>query len=353
MFVWKDRKMTSTYISGILLLMIAVETSTTITAGRSHEVGVCYGLLGNNLPPPTEVVALSKRYRITKLRLYDPNHAALEALKGSDIEVALGVRNEDIQNLASNQSAADSWFDVNMKPYTNTVRFSYVVVGNEVIPGVYANYVAGAMQNLLRVIRSHGLKSVKVTTAVSAGAVQNSYPPSATEFGPDARGPLTDILKVLSGQGRGAVLMVNLYPYFAYAGEPQHISLQYAQFTATKPVVRDGNLAYYNLFTAMVDAFYWAMEKAGGSNVGITVSESGWPSSGNGNFTSPDLALTYNKNFIRHIVKKIGTPKKPHVYIEAFIFAMFNENLKPSGVEQHWGLFYPDKKPVYPLFSSH
>lgn len=317
---------------------------------RGREVGVCYGLLGNNLPPPTEVVALCKRHRITKLRLYDPNHRALKALMGSKIQVVLGVRNQDIQNIASTQKAANSWFQANMKPYTGKVRFTYIVVGNEVIPGAYANRISQAIQNLLRVLRTHNVRGVKVTTAVSGVALQNSYPPSATVFKPEAHGPLADILKVLSRQG--ADLMVNLYPYFAYAAEPQHISLSYAQFTAKKPVVRDGSLSYYNLFSAMADAYHWAMEKVGATNVRIAVSESGWPSAGNGNFTTPALALTYNKNFINHTVKNVGTPKRPRSHIEAFIFAMFNENLKPAGVEQHWGLFYPNKKPVYPLFSS-
>lgn len=65
-----------------------------------------------------------------------------------------------------------------------------------------------------------------------------------------------------------------------------------------------------------------------------------------------NLAPTYNQNLMKHVMSNKGTPKRPNAYIEAFIFAMFNENLKPAGVEQHFGLFYPNKQPVYPLFTN-
>ena len=51
------------------------------------QVGVCYGLLGNNLPTPTQVISLYKSQNIKRMRIYDPNQDVLQALKGSDIEL--------------------------------------------------------------------------------------------------------------------------------------------------------------------------------------------------------------------------------------------------------------------------
>ncbi|CAL8171811.1 unnamed protein product [Prunus armeniaca] len=140
-------------------------------------------------------------------------------------------------------------------------------------------------------------------------ALASSYPPSNGAFKPEASNVMSAILAFLLA--RGSPLMINVHPYFAYSSDPTNIHLNYAQFTATSPVVQDGALSYYNLFDATVDAFFAAMEKAGGGGVGVVVSESSWPSDGNGDFTTPELAGTYNRNFLKNITSKAGTPKRP------------------------------------------
>ena len=57
----------------------------------------------------------------------------------------------------------------------------------------------------------------------------------------------------------------------------QTIDLNYALFTSPRAVVRDGDLEYQNLCDASMDALYSALEKVSGANVGVVVSESGWP----------------------------------------------------------------------------
>lgn len=180
-------------------------------------------------------------------------------------------------------------------------------------------------------------------------ALAVSYPPSAGAFSDAAAGPLKDIIQVLASSG--APILINVYPYFAYASNPGQISLDYALFRSTSPVEVDGNLNYYNLFDAMVDSFYAALEKIGGGGVGIGISETGWPSKGNEPFTSIDNAETYNKNFVKHVTSGIGTPRRPNVKYDGILFEMFNEDLKAAGAEQNFGLFYPDTHPVYPLWN--
>ncbi|KAJ0978925.1 hypothetical protein J5N97_014399 [Dioscorea zingiberensis] len=308
-----------------------------------ESIGVCYGRLGDDLPQPSDVVSLYKSKNIRAMRLYDPNSAALQALRGSNIELILDVPNDNLRSLASDPSAANTWVQNNIRSYWPDVKFKYIAVGNEVIPEKpdYINYVQPAMQNIHNALSSAGLQDqIKVSTAVSGRALDVSYPPSQGSFSPS----LLPIIRFLSTTG--APLLANVYPYFSYTGNTGSISLEYALFMSSGTVVTDGSLNYQNLFDAMVDAVYAALEKAGGSNVGVVVSESGWPSAG-GDAASVDNARTYNQNLIRHVGQ--GTPRRPGA-IETYIFAMFNEGNKgPEEYEKHFGLFYPDQSPVYPI----
>ncbi|KAI3909496.1 hypothetical protein MKW92_015603 [Papaver armeniacum] len=300
-------------------------------AGAAGRIGVCYGTVADNLPSPQEVISLYKRNGIQMVRLFAPTPQILEALRGTGILVSLGTLNEDLASLSSSQDAANSWVATNIFPYKDDVKFGWVTAGNEVIPGPLAQYVPGAMTNLYNALVKIGLDQIKVTTVVPAFVIGTSYPPSAVKR-------------------YGAPLMINVYPYFAYAENPEYVSLEYALFTSTTPVVVDGDLKYYNLFDAMVDSFNAALEKIGMSDVNIAVSESGWPSAGNEPYTSVDNAKVYNTNLVKH-ASKGGTPRRPDHHYDTFLFSIFNENLKqPAGVEQNFGLYYPNMNPVYPLF---
>ncbi|KAJ4706344.1 Glucan endo-1,3-beta-glucosidase [Melia azedarach] len=201
--------------SAMLLFGLLIATLHTTDA----QIGVCYGMLGNNLPSKPDVVALYKQNNIRRMRLYGPTREALEALRGSNIEL---------------------------------------------------------MET------------------------------------------------------------------------PETLRLDYALFTAPSALVSDPPNNYQNLFDAMVDAVYAALEKANGGSLEIVISESGWPSAGSDSrITNFDNARTYNNNLIKHV--KRGTPRRPGRAIETYIFAMFNEGDKSPEIEKNWGLFYPNKQPKYPV----
>ncbi|KAG1338559.1 glucan endo-1,3-beta-glucosidase [Cocos nucifera] len=310
----------------------------------AQSIGVCYGRLGNNLPQPSDVVALYKSKNIGQMRIYDPYSPTLQALEGSNIQLIVDVPNTDLQNLASDASAANDWVQNNIKAYSD-VSFRYIAVGNEVIPGNSAQYVLPAMRNIYSALSSAGLQNqIKVSTAVATSVLGVSYPPSNGAFSSDALTYLSPIVQFLASNG--APLLVNVYPYFSYVDNRGSIDLNYALFTSSGTVVTDGQYHYQNLFDAMVDAVYAALEKAGGSSVVIVVSESGWPSAG-GTAASINNAQTYNQNLINHVGQ--GTPRRSGKALETYIFSMFNENEKPAGIEQNWGLFYPNEQPVYTI----
>jgi Glycosyl hydrolases family 17 len=201
------------------------------------------------------------------------------------------------------------------------------------------------MSKVWDAICSAGLDgTIKVSTAVSFDVFDNSYPPSNTVFKASYNmGPIVNFLV-----NTGNPLFVNVYPYFSYKINYPQIAQDYALFIASGTPVQDGSYSYQNLFDAMVDSVYYALEKAGGPQVGVVVSESGWPSAGNETIgTTPANAQTYNQKLIDHVPN--GTPKRAG-NLETYIFAMFNENQKTGDeVERHFGLFYPDKSPVYSI----
>ncbi|KAJ0083674.1 hypothetical protein Patl1_29522 [Pistacia atlantica] len=315
--------------------------------GVSGAVGVCYGRNGNNLPSQAQVVSLFKANKIGKMRIYDPDQATLQALKGSNIDLILDVPKTTLQSLTDAAKAKD-WVQKNVVAYSPGVKFRYIAVGNEIHPAdAEAKFVLPAIKNVYSAIAAANLQGqIKVSTAIDTTLLGKSSPPSEGTFSTQASSYITPIIQFLAKNG--APLLANVYPYFAYTGNTAQIKLQYALFTATGVVVQDKQYQYRNLFDAMLDSLYAALEKAGAPNLEIVVSESGWPSAGNPAATVNN-AGTYYRNLINHVKGTAGTPRKPGKAIETYLFAMFDENLKPAGTEQHFGVFSPSKQQKYQL----
>ncbi|XP_058088195.1 putative glucan endo-1,3-beta-glucosidase GVI [Magnolia sinica] len=332
---------------GLLLVSVVGFAILNTWAAEAQSVGVNYGMLGDNLPTPDKVVALLKSKNIKMVRLFDPNPDALKALQSSGIDVVLGTFNEDLQRLGSDAAFAATWVSTNVVPHANAIHFRYVTAGNEVIPGDLAVNVLPAMKNLDAALKAANLE-IPVSTVVATQVLGASFPPSQGVFSDDAGVHMVPIVKYL--EANKAPLLVNVYPYFAHASDPKNVRLDYALFTAVDPVVTDGTVRYFNLYDSIIDAAYSALEKAGGPSVEIVVAESGWPSSGNGDIATIANAQTYINNMITHLS---GTPKRPGKAIESYIFSIFNENQKPVGTEQNFGLYYPNMTQVYNVnFSS-
>ncbi|MCE0481002.1 hypothetical protein HAX54_038323 [Datura stramonium] len=315
---------------------------------EAESVGVCYGRNGNNLPSAQDVVNLYKANGITKMRVYDPIAETLTALEGSDIEIILDIPNDQLQAL-TDRNEATNWVSANIKSYFPQVKFKYISVGNEIAPGSFGTsqfipLLLPALKNVQQAITAFRLQSqVKVTTSIHTGLLTNTYPPSQSVFCDDCSF-INPVIKFL--KQNKLPLLVNVYPYYGYIGNPGSVSLPYALFTQQQP----DPSGYHNLFDAMLDAAYYAIEKVGGDNVEIVVAENGWPSDGGGIGVSMDNAMTYYRNLISHVKSNAGTIHKPGKAIETYLFAMFDENVKIGAeTEKHFGVFYANKTQKYNL----
>ncbi|KAK3023195.1 hypothetical protein RJ639_043660 [Escallonia herrerae] len=315
---------------------------------RAQSIGVCLGGYGDNIPPVNETVNLYQSNNIRKMRIYDPDPTAtLQALRGSKLELMLGVANENLQSLASSSTTATEWVQRNARDYLPDVKIRYIAVGNEVQPSdERLRFVLPAMQNIYNAISLAGLQNeIKVSTVIDLRLLGNYDRPSQASFSEAAMPNIQPIITFLVNIK--SPLLANVYPYFTYIYNTETIQLPYALFTAPGVVVPDGELGYQNLFDALLDALYSAVEKVGGQSLEIVVAESGWPSD-RGTYATVDSASTYYRNLINHVPR--GTPKRSGRGIETYLFAMYDENLKPGDeTERHFGLFYPDKQPKYQI----
>ena len=99
-----------------------------------------------------------------------------------------------------------------------------------------------------------------------------------------------------------------------------------------------------------VDAVRSALNAMGFKDIEIVVAETGWPYKGDPNEVGPsvDNAKAYNGNLINLLRSMVGTPLMPGKSVDTYIFALYDENLKPGpGSERAFGLFSPNLAMTY------
>lgn len=319
------------------------------TSISAFPIGVNYGTLADNLPPPNHVASYLKQYTsITRIKIFDANPTILRAFANTTISVTITVPNGEIPAL-SKINAARSWVTSNVAPFYPATRISRIVVGNEIIATADKTLIAQllpAMKSLHSALQLAQLRSIQVTTPHSLGILSISIPPSAGRF---RRGYDRAIFAPMLEFHRKtkSPFMVNPYPYFGFSEKMRN----YAIFKPSSGIHDSGTgITYKNMFDAQMDAVYSAMRRLGYGDIKIVVGESGWPSAGDPNQIAANMenAVSYNQNLVRHVNSGKGTPLMPGQRFETFIFALFNENLKPGfTAERNYGLFKPDLTPVY------
>jgi len=342
--------------SSLLLLSLALGLAVAlVSVSAQQKFGINYGQIANDLPDPTRVAGLLQSMNVNKVKLYDADPRVLTAFANTGVEFIIAVGNENLQTMAASPAAARQWVATHVQPYIPATRVTCVTVGNEVFSSsdtVMMSSLLPAMKAVYAALGDLGLGSqVTVSSAHSVNVLATSFPPSSGAFREDLAEYIQPILD-FHGQ-TGSPFLINAYPFFAYKANPGSVSLPYVLFEPN-PGVRDPNtnLSYDNMLYAQIDAVYAAMKAMGHTDVGVRISETGWPSKGDEDETGATVqnAAAYNGNLMQRIAMNQGTPLKPNVPIDVYVFALFNEDMKPGPTsERNYGLFYPNGSPVYAI----
>ncbi|KAB5561649.1 hypothetical protein DKX38_006606 [Salix brachista] len=334
------------------LLFLLVILSASAVRVLSAGLGINYGQIANNLPSPSRVSVMLQSLNVSRLKLYDADPNVLLAFSNSNVEFIIGLGNEYLHDM-TDPIKAQNWVQQHLQPHITQTKITCITVGNEVFMSndtqLWSNLLP-AMKMVYNTLVDLGLdKQVIVTSAHSFNIIGNSYPPSSGTFRQDLAEYIQAILNFHSQIN--SPFLINAYPFFAYKDNPDHISLEYVLFQPNPGMIDPNtNLHYDNMLYAQVDAVYSAIKAMGHTDIEVMISETGWPSKGDPDEvgSTPENAALYHSNLLNRIQAKQGTPAKPSVPINIYVFALFNENLKPGPTsERNYGLFYPDGTPVY------
>lgn len=313
-----------------------------------ESVGINYGQVADNLPEPGKVVKILSSLGISKVRIYDTNPKILTAFANSEIELIITVPDDMVGRLTDSDQAVE-WVTANVKPFYPSTRISGIAVGNEVYTtdddALKTNLVQ-AMVSIHKALVQLNLNtsSIHVSTANSLAVLQDSYPPSSGSFKPELVNVISPFLRFLAATG--APFWINAYPYFTYKDSHNLVPLDYVLFNPNvgmdDPFTK---LHYDNMLYAQVDAVVFALARMGFGGVDVRVAETGWPSKGDSDEfgATAENARDYNKNLVVRQIAGEGTPLRPDRRLEVYLFALFNEDLKPGPTsERNYGLYKPD-----------
>ncbi|PAN34154.1 hypothetical protein PAHAL_6G072100 [Panicum hallii] len=301
--------------AAVALLSVAVLCGAGLR--RSQAIGVNWGTQLSHPLPASTVVRLLRDNGFDKVKLFDAEDAILGALRGSGIQVMVGIPNDMLADLAGGGKAAEDWVAKNVSGHVRDgVDIRYVAVGNEpfleTFNGTYLKTTFPAMQNIQAALVKAGLAD-----------------------------------KFLASTG--APFVANVYPFISLYADP-NFPLDYAFFQGSSSPVVDGGVTYQNTFDANHDTLVAALRRNGFGNVSVVVGEVGWPTDGDAS-ANLDYARRFNQGFLTHIASGQGTPLRPGP-VDAYLFSLIDEDRKsiqPGNFERHWGIFNYDGTPKYAL----
>lgn len=148
-----------------LLLLLLLPSAVLLQLTTVSAIGVNYGTLGDNLPPPAQVADFIKTQTIiNRVKIYDTNPDIIRAFANTGIALTITAGNGDIPALTQ-IAFARQWVANNIAPFYPQTRIIRVLVGNEILhwggEELISNLVP-AMRTLRDALNLAGFKSIQV-----------------------------------------------------------------------------------------------------------------------------------------------------------------------------------------------
>lgn len=229
----------------------------------------------------------------------------------------------------------------------------YAAVGNEPFlngyAGKYQDVALPALKNVQAALQAAGhADTVKAVMPCNADILSSATLPSQATFRTDLAPLMLQIAAFLDSTG--APFVVNLYPFLSLV-LGTNFPLDFAFFEGYAYPIMDGTRVYSNVFDASYDGLVSALSAAGYPNMQVVVGEIGWPTDGTP-YANITLSQKFNQQLVNHLESGTGTPLRPGVKIEGYLFSLLDEDAKsilPGPFERHWGVFNYDGSVKYTL----
>ncbi|KAJ6345983.1 hypothetical protein OIU78_008607 [Salix suchowensis] len=274
-----------------ILILLYLLQSLSFASSQSF-IGVNYGQVADNLPPPSATAKLLQSTAVQKVRLYGADPAIIKALANTGIGIL-----------------------------TPSSKIILITVGNEVLLSNDQNLISQllpAMQNMQKALNSASLGGkVKVSTVHSMAILSQSDPPSAGLFNPANQDIMRGLLQFQ--KDNGSPISVNPYPFFAYQSDRRPETLAFCLFQPNSGRVDSGNGIKYidmgNLrgirlaHDGKVDAVRSALNAMGFNDIEMKPGPTSERSFG---LFKPDLSMTYDIGLSKSsLTPTPSTPKTP------------------------------------------
>lgn len=269
-----------------------------------------------------------------KIRIYNADPLVLKSLANANIEVIVGVKNDEIMEIAKSPKFGEHWVARNILPFVAFTNISAIAVGNEVITSgdEISEGLLQAMKNIYASLVCVKLdERIKVSTPHSVSLLRTSFPPSSGSFHKSHLSVLLPILAFLTETKAPLMLNVDLHQAFF----TEAVSLEHYLSMMREGIDDPDTGLHYEIYLDVVlDSVLTAMEALNHSNIPLIVTETGW-------LSHHELSHTYNMHLQNHILNHPGTPMNPDTDVGVYITDFFKSPMHHILLEEDSGIVRP------------